>query len=351
MIYEQYGDSTPILKYYPSFKKWMNYMKGKYMVNYIMPKDQFGDWCMPSEDLKIIHSTDPARQTPPEILGTTFYYRMTQLMKKFAVMSNNNADTLYWNEQADSVYEAFNNKLFNKADGYYGNNTITGNVLALAFDLVPKNEQRRVFQNIVDKTEKVYNGHISTGLVGAQWLMRTLTKFGRPDIVYNFTTQKDYPSWGYMVENGATTIWELWNGNTADPAMNSGNHVMLLGDLVTWYYENLAGIKTDPVNPGFKKIIMKPELTGDLKFVKVSYNSVHGLIKSKWQIKENQFNWDIDIPANTTAVIYIHAGKEDDISESGKPVSKVDGLKFIKIENGSVVYEVGSGSYHFVSRY
>jgi alpha-L-rhamnosidase len=350
MIYEQYADPTLIIKYYPAFKKWMDYMKGKYMVDNIMPKDQFGDWCMPSEDLKIIHSTDPARQTPPEILGTTFYYRMTQLMKKFAVMSNNAADTVYWNEQAEKVYNAFNDKLYNKELGYYGNNTVTSNVLALAFDLVPQNEQKRVFQNIIDKTEKVYNGHISTGLVGAQWLMRTLNRFGRPDVVYNFTTQKDYPSWGYMVENGATTIWELWNGNTADPAMNSGNHVMLLGDLVTWYYENLAGIKTDPSNPGFKKIIMKPELTGDLKFVKSSYNSVHGEITSKWQIKGNQFNWDIDIPANTTALIYIPAEKEDSISESGKQASRVEGLKFIKLENGSAVYEAGSGSYHFVSK-
>ena len=113
--------------------------------------------------------------------------------------------------------------------------------------------------------------------------MRVLTDGGRADLAYTIATQKTYPSWGYMVEKGATTIWELWNGDTADPAMNSGNHVMLVGDLVIWLYENLAGIKPDPEQPGFKHIIMRPEPVGDLKFVKATHRSPYGLIASEWR--------------------------------------------------------------------
>ena len=106
--------------------------------------------------------------------------------------------------------------------------------------------------------EQKSDGHVGTGLVGAQWLMRTLTDNGHADLAYKIATQKTYPGWGYMVEQGATTIWELWNGNTADPAMNSGNHVMQIGDLAVWMYEYLAGIRTDPEKPGFRHAIIHP---------------------------------------------------------------------------------------------
>ena len=112
------------------------------------------------------------------------------------------------------------------------------------------------------RAENETHGHVGTGPVGGQYLCRVLAEGGRPDLVYTIASQKTYPSWGYMVENGATTIWELWNGNTADPSMNSGNHVMLIGDYVVWLYENLAGIKTDPAHPGFKHILMKPQPVG-----------------------------------------------------------------------------------------
>ena len=145
--------------------------------------------------------------------------------------------------------------------------------------------------------------------------MRVLTAGGRPDLAYTIATQKTYPSWGYMVEKGATTIWELWNGDTADPAMNSGNHVMLVGDLGIWLYENLAGIKSDPEQPGFKHIIMRPEPVGDLQFVKASHRSPYGLIASDWQKKDGVFRWNITVPANTTATVYVPAKSAESVTE------------------------------------
>src|SRR5215469_15978065 len=143
--------------------------------------------------------------------------------------------------------------------------------------------RERIFNHLVDKIQNDSHGHIGTGLIGGQYLMRVLTENGRPNLAFEIACQKDYPSWGYMLENGATTIWELWNGNTADPTMNSGNHVMLIGDLLIWLYEDLAGIKSDPAQPGFKHIFMRPTPVGDLTWVNATHNSPYGKISSEWR--------------------------------------------------------------------
>ena len=349
MLYDQYSDIEPIRKHYESFRKWILYMKTKYLRDGILIKDSYGDWCMPPESLYLIHSNDPKRCTSGEILGTTYFYHMLTLMQRFAKLLNKPVDEEEYKKLASVIYESYNKQFYNKSLKCYGNNTVTANLLSLAFEFVPDDQVEGVFNNIVEKSLGDFNGHISTGLVGTQWIMRTLTKYGRPDIAYNLATNEDYPSWGYMAKNGATTIWELWNGNTADPAMNSGNHVMLLGDLLIWFYENLAGICSDPKIPGFKHIIMDPVITGDLKFVKATYQSVYGLVASAWNIKDGKFIWEISIPPNTTATVYIPAKSENDVKEGRKKASDVKGVRYQRVENGKTIYEIGSGDYRFVS--
>jgi len=349
-LYRQFGNIKVIADNYDAMKKWLFYMRDKYMKDYLLPKDTYGDWCMPPENAKLIHSEDPARKTPGDFIGSVYFYHCLRLMEHYAKLLNKNEDANEYTSLADKVFGAVNNTYLNKDSLYYANNTVTANALALSFGIPAKDIRSKVFDNLVYKTVHDYNSHTSTGLVGGQWIMRTLTDNGNPELAYKIATNRDYPSWGYMIEQGATTIWELWNGNTADPAMNSGNHVMLLGDFIIWYYEDLAGIKSDPDNPAFKHIIMKPSSINDLKFVKASYLSEYGQIESKWNLKDGKFSWDVNIPANTSATIYIPSEKENDVTESGKPASKSAGIKFINLENGRAVYEVGSGSYHFISK-
>jgi alpha-L-rhamnosidase len=349
-LYSQFGNLKVIADNYDAMKKWLFYMRDTYMKNYLLPKDQYGDWCMPPENLEVIHSSDPKRITPGDFIGSAYFYYCLNLMGKYAHLLNKNEDTNEFSTLADKVKEAINNTYLQKDSLYYANNTVTANALALSFGLPSKEIRSRVFDNLVNVITHVYNNHTSTGLIGGQWIMRTLTDNGRHDLALKIAENTTYPSWGYMIENGATTIWELWNGNTAAPDMNSGNHVMLLGDLMVWYYEDLAGIKSNPANPAFKNIIMKPYPVGNLKFVKANYLSTYGPIKSEWHLNSAQFNWDISIPANTTATIYIPAEKEGDVTESGKQASKTEGVKFVKIEDGRAVYEIGSGSYHFVAK-
>jgi alpha-L-rhamnosidase len=348
MLYEQYGDRKPIEKHYESMKKWINYMEGKYLKDSIMTKDRYGDWCMPPESPELIHSQDPARKTDGQVLSTTFYYRLLYLLEKFALILGNEDDAKTFAKQSEIVKNAFNSKYFNTETKQYSNNTVTSNLLPLCFGMTPDEYKEDVFKNIVDKIMNESKGHVCTGLVGIQWLMRGLSEFGRPDIAYQIATNKDYPSWGYMVERGATTIWELWNGDTANPEMNSGNHVMLLGDLIVWFYEYLAGIQNNPNSAGFEEIIMKPYPVEGLNYVKASYKSVRGLIKSEWTKENGLFLWNITVPCNSTAIVYIPiTTNKSKVTESGKKTSSSKGVKFLQLTDKYRIFKVGSGSYQF----
>jgi alpha-L-rhamnosidase len=346
---EQFADEGIIASHYDSVKKWMDHMN-TFVANGIIERDSYGDWCVPPEDPKLIHSNDPARKTDKAMLATAYFYHDALLMARYATLLGKAEDAQHFTGLAEELKAAFNRKFFHADTGQYDNGAQTSCVLPLAFGLVPDGQRERVFNHLVSKITTESKGHIGTGLIGGQWLMRVLTAGGRPDLAYTIAAQKTYPSWGYMVEKGATTIWELWNGDTADPAMNSGNHVMLVGDLGIWLYENLAGIKSDPEQPGFKHIIMRPEPVGDLRFAKASHRSPYGLIVSDWQKQDGIFRWKVIIPANTTATIYVPATSADSVTENGKPVVQGRGVKFLRLESGRAVFSVGSGTYSFESR-
>jgi alpha-L-rhamnosidase len=348
MLYEQAGDRRIIETHYPSMKKWITFMSG-FITNNLMPRDTYGDWCVPPEDPKLIHSQDPARKTKGEILGTTYFYHDLTLMARYAAMLGKTEDARQFNDLAERMKAAFNAKYLDAARGQYDNGAQTTAVLPLAFGMVPEESRKKVFDHLVNKMQRETKGHIGTGLVGGQWLMRTLSDNGRPDLAYNIARQTNYPSWGYMLSKDATTIWELWNGDTADPAMNSGNHVMLVGDLIIWFYEYLAGIKPDPEQPAFKHIVMQPHPVGDLKAAWAQYQSPHGMIRSDWRIVKNQFLWNVTVPPNTTATARVPHKDGDTILEGGKPAAEAKGMKLLRKEASAAVYELGSGTYAFTS--
>ena len=323
MLYTRFGDTEPIRQHYAAWKKWILHMKNDYMRAGLMPRDTYGDWCMPPESLELIHSSDPNRITESTVISTPFYCYLCGKMAKFAEILGFDNDVAFFNQEITTTTIAFNDKYFNRVTGVYANNTVTANILPLWFGMVPKGLENKVLESIVDKTMNECGGHVSTGVIGIQQLMRCLTEYGRGDLALKIASNDTYPSWGYMVRNGATTIWELWNGNTADPAMNSGNHVMLLGDLILWEYEYLGGIRA--LEPGYSKIQLKPYPIEGLDFVNCTYNSVSGRIESSWKREGNHFEWDIVIPANTTAEVCLPTA------------------------NGYEVKTYGSGKYHLSS--
>lgn len=338
MLYHQYGDTESIRKHYPSMKRYLERIQQVSMQDFILTKDTYGDWCMPPEKQELIHSQDPSRKTAGAVLSTTMYYSLLNLMVEFAELTGNQQDIQGFKELAGRIKEAYNTTFFNTDSAKYDNNTVTANMLSLRLGLVPEGKEQQVFENIVQKTETDFNGHVSTGVLGIQQLMRGLTQYGNVDLAYKIATNTSYPSWGYMIEKGATTIWELWNGDTADPAMNSGNHVMLLGDLLIWYYEDLAGIKNYPGSVAYKKLLMEPKFPEGLSHVKASYRSVYGEIKSEWLKEGSSFSWEITIPANTSAIVRLPQ-EIIIIQPEGNGIRKVN-----ETDSGLVI-ELGSGAY------
>ncbi|NCC59684.1 MAG: alpha-rhamnosidase [Verrucomicrobiae bacterium] len=342
MLHHQYGDTAPMKKHYPSMKRYLERIEQVSMEDYILTRDAYGDWCMPPERQDLIHSEDPSRKTAGPVLSTTMYYSLLHLMIEFAGITGNEDDIPQYSELATKIREAYNSKYFNADSVRYDNNTVTANILSLQLGLVPEGKEEALFENIVRKTEDDFGGHVSTGVLGIQQLMRGLTQHGNVDLAYKIATNKTYPSWGYMIEKGATTIWELWNGDTANPAMNSANHVMLLGDLIIWYYEDLAGIKNFPGEVAYKKLWMEPQFPEGLTEVQASYQSVYGTIESEWHRENGTFTWDITIPPNTSAVVKLPVGM-DILTPAG------EGIRRVEQTDDAIEIEIGSGSYHLTS--
>ncbi|MFP4501794.1 MAG: family 78 glycoside hydrolase catalytic domain [Candidatus Hydrogenedentota bacterium] len=352
-FYAVYADQCLIERHYPHMKQWVQHMRGYIDDEGLMPRDTYGDWCVPPEDPELIHTKDPARKAEGELLGTTYFYKIQLLMASYARLLGKPEDAAEFDTWAEEMKAAFNREFLDTETATYGKGTQTGQVLPLYFGMVPEEHHGAVFDRLAEMIE-ANGGHLATGLIGCQWLMRTLSDNGRPDLAYTIATKTDYPSWGYMVKQGATTIWELWNGDTADPAMNSHNHVMLTGDLCIWFYEYLAGIR--PAAPGFAEIEIKPYVLGDLTEVQAHTGTTRGRVASHWTRDGDTLTLDVAIPPNTAARIGVPTLgaeavtiREGDVVcwDEGAFESGVDGLSGAMQEDGWVVFEAGSGNYRF----
>ena len=320
MLWRQFGNAQPIIDCYPNIKKWALHIIEEYGKNGIIERDRYGDWCMPPEKLNLIHSEDPNRKTDGALISTAYMIHILKLMATWSDVILKNGDASRWHSYVQQMTEAFNKKFLTIKRGtsprpghvlypdsiYYGNNTATANILPLAFGIVPDDCREDVIRQVVHNICILNKHHVSCGVIGISWLMRGLSDNGFADVAYRLATTKTYPSWGYMTENGATTIWELWNGDKANPSMNSGNHVMLLGDLVTWCYQYLGGIRS---NDAYQHIVLKPAFEiQDCEWANVSFDSPYGTIKSHWKKTLQHLEWNVTIPCNTTADVCLPDG-------------------------------------------
>ena len=184
---------------------------------------------------------------------------------------------------------------------------------------------------------------ITAGDVGYRYVLRVLADGGCSDVIFDMNNQSDKPGYGYQLAHGKTSLTEAWNGGA------SQNHFML-GQVMEWFYHDVAGISSDLAGPGFKKIIIAPEPVGDLKWARASYHSIRGKIVSAWKRDGNKFTLKVNIPANTLATIFLPAKSAEDILESSRPAQQSCGVKFLRTENGRAVFAVESGRYVFESK-
>ncbi|MGB9877159.1 MAG: family 78 glycoside hydrolase catalytic domain [bacterium] len=336
ILYKVYGDKRILERNYPSMARYIEYLKRR-SKDYLQPPVGYGDWLSVEAD------------TPKDLIATAYFAYVVSLMEEIARVLGKEEDRKSYSELKEKIKEAFN-KEYVLEDGRIKGETQTAYVLALDFGLLPEEKIPLAIKHLVEDIRK-RNNHLSTGFLGAKPLLPILTRYGYVDLAYTLLLQDTFPSWLYMVKQGATTIWERWDGWTEekgfqDPGMNSFNHYAF-GSVGEWMFGMMAGI--DMEEPGYRKIRIKPhpDPEGRIAFVKAKYESISGLIKVEWSRDEDGMVLAISIPANATAKVYVPAGEDMDIWENGQPPEEREGIKFVGREGDRVVYEVASGEYLF----
>ena len=346
--YYMYGDKQFLSENYSTMKSWVLYLEKNLDSDYIYRKGTYSDWV---DAYSMDKKTSDNGGTSRELLSTAYMYYDYKTVEKTAEFLGKPEDVIYFKEAAKKVKEAFLKTFFDSGRHTYLSETQTSYVLPLAFDLVPTKYNQIVVDNLVNDIVVKNNGHLTVGCPGLKWLMQTLTSACHTDVAYTILTQTTRPGWGYMVSKGGTSIWERWDRDTRDPGMNGQSQTILAGYLGAWMYQALGGINYDIEKPGFKNIIMHPEPVGDLKWVKASFESLYGLIRSDWKCENGFFSWKVTVPANTTATIYIPTSDVASVKEGDRSISKALKVKYIGMEKKAALYKIGSGSYEFTSSF
>jgi alpha-L-rhamnosidase len=340
-IYLVYNDTRVIEEHFEAMVKYMNYIfeENKNYLRKNRLNNNYGDWLSIKAD------------TPKDLLATAYWANDAFILSKMAKVIGKNDEAAKYAELYNQIKSAFQ-KEYIAEDGQIKGNTQTGYLLALYNNLYPENLREKAAKLLIADIEKK-DWHLSTGFLGVRILNPVLTEMGYPDIAYRLLNNTTFPSWGYSIKHGATTIWERWDGWTKengfqDPGMNSFNHYSL-GSVGEWLYRYSAGIDIDPEKPGYKHIIIRPYPGGELKYVKAEYESINGKILSHWKQEKDLFSLNLTIPGNTTATLYLPSSDVESVKESGKDIKTNNDIKFVKYEKGFVVYEIGSGEYRFSS--
>ena len=346
-LYLHYNDKRVIEEHFDSYKAWVDYL-ATMAKDGIIDYGTWGDWSPPQAE-----SIDGSRgwsavskNTPYSLMSTAFYSYTAHLLADMARILSRKDDAAKYDAIAKKEADIFNAKFWDEKAGGYAANNQAGNSIALYMNLVPADRVQRVVDNLVNDV-KAHDYHLTTGNICTKYLLEALVAHGHADVAYQIAKQETYPSWGFMIANGATTLWERWelmNGY----GMNSHNHPMM-GSVSAWFYKYLAGIVYEPATPGFKHFVIHPYAVGDLKWVHSSYASMYGPIRSDWSKEDNCLHLKVSVPANTTATVYVPAADKSKVTEGSKPATEAQGVKWVRDENGSSVFEVGSGDYDFMA--
>jgi alpha-L-rhamnosidase len=353
-IYEYRGDRRILEHHYENYKRWLGWYRDK---DKVIEKKRFEHESSGSKESKYknpqkvnqnniiyygIGDWPPNGKTPFEITSTAYYYNAAKIISKTAHLLGKRDEEKEYADLATKIKAAFNREFYDETTGTYSKGSHTGMSCALYFGLVEEKNRQRVADNLADGLRN--NGYnIEIGCLGSKFLLRALADNGHLDVAYEIITNESRPGWGFLADSGRTTFPERMDGGGSD------NHVFL-GDIAAWMMQYLAGIRLDQANPGFQHFIIKPELPGDMEWVKAHHDSPYGRIRSEWEKEGSDFSLKITVPANSVAEVYIPASKADTVKESGKPAKSAEGVKFLRMDNNRAVFEVGSGDYNFEVR-
>ncbi|MEP6781509.1 MAG: glycoside hydrolase family 78 protein [Gemmatimonadaceae bacterium] len=349
-LWQQYGDKRQLAQNYESSKKWIEFIRSNNPELLWKNKrnNDYGDW-LNSDTMN--DSTIPRKggEVPKPVFATMMFAYATDLVSKMAVVLGSDAEAKQYQALHNDIVAAFN-KAYVTSDGHIEGNTQAGYALALHFDLLPESKRAAAVNYMLAGIE-AYKGHMSTGFHSTYRMMLELSRSGHSDVAYKLVNNTTFPSWGYSIQNGATTIWERWDGfvkgrGFQDKGMNSFNHYAI-GAVAEWMYRVVLGINNDDMHPGYEQFVLHPIPGGGLTYAKGSYNSIRGQIESSWKTENGRFKYDVTIPANTSATIYIPAASAERVTEGTVAASKANGVHFERMDGGSAVFTVQSGKYSF----
>ncbi len=344
-MYLYYGDTRLLEQAYDFMLKYAQFLESKSTDNILrqetLGREQFlGDWVPPRRGMD---SGNWPETLACEIFNNGYRLYLWQIMEGAARALGKISDADQYAALLDSIRPAIHETFYNVKNNQYGLDEQVYQVMPLMTGIVPESLRETVQTKLEDLILVKNSGHLDTGMLGTYFLIQYLHEAGRSDLLYGIYSQKTYPSWGYMISRGATTFWEQWNGYWSQ--IHS-----CFASPGSWFYQGLGGIRLDPAVPAFKKIIIKPEIVGDLTWVNCYHNSMYGRVVCNWEMEESVFSMDIEVPTNTTATVYVPAKKLTDVSEGGHPAIEVVGVKYIRMDKGCAVFEIGSGSYAFASK-
>lgn len=351
-IYQCYGDSRLLEERYASMQRYIEFLSqtsrnGIRCYKEYTGSQGHGDW------LALDGSDGREGGTSKELIGTAFFAYSSGLLAKIARILDKKEDALRYEALSNEARDAFI-KRFVHEDGTIEGGTQTSYVLALEFDLLPK-ELRPLAAAELVRDIRERDNHLSTGFVGTPYINWVLTESGHLDIAYALLKQTTWPSWLYSVTQGATTIWERWDGWThdkgfQDPKMNSFNHYAY-GAIGAWMYAVIGGIDFDPDQPGYKHIVMHPRRGGGLTYATAELHSMYGPIRSAWAQEQDRFDWNVVVPVNATATVYVPAKDMSHVTEGEQPVESATGVTFLRMDDGCAVFHLVSGTYDFSSSF
>lgn len=340
--YRYYGNRRIIDENFDQMKAWVDYMHRK-SEDLIYIWDEagngwhgYGDWI----------AVEP---TPSGPIGTAYFAYTARLLSKMANITGRSNEAAFYGNLADDIARAYHTRYWDPQLLNYPGGTQTASLLPLAFHLTPKETVPQVVKNLVENV-KAKDVHPTTGFLGTGYILPMLTRHGHHDLAYQMINQRTYPSWGYMVEKGATSIWELWNSDTERPeGMNSRNH-FALGCVGEWMWNTLAGINPCEEYPGFKRVIIQPEPTGDLKWVKARYETNYGELSVDWDTNDSRFQMQLTVPPNSSALIKLnHLTDKAVVLEGNKKVSD-GGIRGLSVDADGNILAL-AGQYRFKVNY
>ncbi|MEF2246189.1 family 78 glycoside hydrolase catalytic domain [Paenibacillus sp. IITD108] len=357
LMYEVYGDREILRRHYDSMKRWMDYNDQLYASGIRCDAPQYGDWLSvherPLEEMKEQYGWLVAENssTPYDVFSTLYWAYDAQIMIKIASLIGSREEVSHYEALYRKIVAAFHAE-FITSDGEIKGDTQTVYAMALDFNLIHNKQlEEKALNRLIRKVTST--GMATTGFHGTRSLMRVLSRYGHDELAFSLLLKESYPSWLYSVVNGATTIWERWDGWTKEkgfqrPGMNSLCHYAF-GSVGEWLYEQVGGIRGREA--GCRQITIAPKPLGGLTYSKASYGTPYGKVKSEWKLEDNTFHLSVCIPANTRAYIHIPSAYSGQIEENGQPVNnETDCLSLHEASDAEVVYYAGSGIYSFTSK-